>query len=372
MKTKITYIVSDINKALAFEWVSIGLRDKGFDIRFVLLNPGDSHLENFLVSKKIPVKRITVRGKKDYPVAFLKLFFHLLFSRPKAIHCHLRDAELLGMWSAFFAGIKNRIYTRHSSTYNHLYHPNGVKIDAITNKMASKIVAISGNVQRVLHEMESVPLSKIDLIHHGFDFSLWQNVTQNQIDTIYSKHKIPKNKQIIGVIARYTWWKGYEYSIPAFGQLIKTHPDLHFVFANAKGNDQEGIKELLQNHLPKGSYTEITFEEDLAALYKVFDLYVHVPYDESVEAFGQTYVEALVAGIPSVFTLSGIAPDFIIDGQNALVVPFKNVNGITEACDKLLKSPDLCQSLIANGKQSVKKFELATFITNLEKLYNSL
>jgi len=369
---RITYIVSDINKALAFEWISVGLKDKGFDIRFVLLNPGDSHLEQFLVEKKIPVKRIRVRGKKDYPVAFLKLFFYLLFSRPNAIHCHLRDAELLGMWAAFFAGIKNRIYTRHSSTYNHLYHPNGVKIDAITNKMASKIVAISGNVQRVLHEIEHVPLSKIELIHHGFDFSLWQNVSQNQVVALFSKHQIPKNKKIIGVIARYTWWKGYEYIIPAFGALSTLHPELHFVFANAKGNDQEGIKALLHKHIPQDSYTEIVFEEDLAALYRVFDFYVHTPYDESVEAFGQTYVEALVAGIPSVFTLSGIAPDFIIHEKNALVVPFKNSVAITESLERLLSDPELTQRLIENGKHSVKKFELDTFITNLEKLYHSL
>ena len=70
---------------------------------------------------------------------------------------------------------------------------------------------------------------------------------------------------------------------------------------------QEAVKELPQN-----SYCVIPFEKDLFSLYQLFDVYVHTPINPTLEAFGQTYVEALAAGIPSVFTMSGVAPQFVL------------------------------------------------------------
>ncbi len=44
---------------------------------------------------------------------------------------------------------------------------------------------------------------------------------------------------------------------------------------------------------------------------------MHVTIGKHYEAFGQIYVEALAAGIPSVFTLTGIAPEIIEHEHNA-------------------------------------------------------
>ncbi len=40
----ITYIVSNIDKALTFEWVAEFLDTSRFSLSFILLNPGDSAL----------------------------------------------------------------------------------------------------------------------------------------------------------------------------------------------------------------------------------------------------------------------------------------------------------------------------------------
>ncbi|MBL0097760.1 MAG: glycosyltransferase [Bacteroidetes bacterium] len=84
-----------------------------------------------------------------------------------------------------------------------------------------------------------------------------------------------------------------QYIIPAFERILKSQP----------------------KKLPSDSYIKIEFERDLFSLYSIFDYFIHAPIDPSVEAFGQVYIEALAAGIPSIFTLSGIAPDFIVDGK---------------------------------------------------------
>jgi glycosyltransferase involved in cell wall biosynthesis len=174
---------------------------------------------------------------------------------------------------------------------------------------------------------------------------------------------------VIGVISRYVEWKGIQYVIPAFKKILQAYPYAHLVLANAKGSYENSIKEMLKE-IPQGNYTEIGFEEDLFTLYKLFDVFVHVPVNADIEAFGQTYVEALASGVPCVFTLSGVAKEFIIDRINALVVPYKNSDAIYEAIAELLENELLRNTLVSNGQKSVEPFALNIFINKLEELYS--
>ncbi len=370
MKKNISYIISNIDKAIAFEWIANGLDSKRFKLEFILLNPGNSALERYLVDKGITVKRIRLRGKKDYPMALFKLFWYWLWHRPHVVHAHLFDANIIGLLVAKILGIKQRIYTRHHSSYHHDNFPKAVKWDLRANSWATDIVAISQNVAQILVQMEHVPTNKVHLIHHGFDLMSFRNIEAYRIEKIRTKYKIPIQSPIIGVIARYLELKGHVYIIDAFKSLQATYPQAHLILANAAGPDAKAMQEHLVQTLPKGSYTEIRFEPDLFALYPLFDVYVHTPIDAQSEAFGQTYIEALAAGIPSVFTLSGVAPEFIQHEYNALVVGFKDSNAISLACHRLLSEPQLREQLIKNGKESITEFELSPFIKKLENLYN--
>ena len=119
-------------------------------------------------------------------------------------------------------------------------------------------------------------------------------------------------------------------------------------------------------------YGTIKFEKDLYSLYHLFDVFVHVPIDEHSEAFGQTYIEALAAGIPSVFTLSGIASEFVKNQENAIVVGYKNSDEIYEGINLILKDVDLKSKLISNGRADVMKyFDVLKMIKSLEALYES-
>lgn len=368
---KIIYIISNIDKALAFEWIATTINKDKFFLSFILLNKGNSRLEEFLLRNKIPVKRIEIRDKMESFKAYCKLSAFLKQEKPDIIHCHLRNAEIIGLPVAFFLGIKSRIYTRHSSTYNHLYHPKGVWIDRVTSKMATDIVAISKNVLSILTEWEGVDQKKVKLIPHGFDLDLFDKLPLSEVGELKRKYNVGEGVKVIGIIARYTWWKGYAYSIPAIGRIMKENPDILLVIANANGNDKEAIKKLVKEHIPEDRLREIPFEPNLPALYKLFNYYVHVPFDATVEAFGQTYVEALASGVPSVFTLSGIAPEFIRDEFNALVVDFKNDGQVEDALKRLLNEEDLRGKLIENGKMSVKPFALKNFVQKLEELYSA-
>src|SRR6185295_2234861 len=114
---------------------------------------------------------------------------------------------------------------------------------------------------------------------------------------------------------------------------------------------------------PEKSFIEIRFENNIFALYKLFDVFVHTPIDEYSEAFGQTYVEALASGIPAVVTLSGIGNDFIVDGRNALVAKYKDSDSIYSGICTILKDGDLSNRIKSQGREDVEaRFSLKQMI----------
>ncbi len=203
------------------------------------------------------------------------------------------------------------------------------------------------NVCYVLKELERVPEEKIRLVHHGFRFADFDEVPFENVDALRTKYDVGGSAPVIGVIARYVEWKGIEYIVEAAETVLREYPDALFIYANARGDPT--IRAAVRK-LPLRNYREIPFEPDLFALYAVFDVYVHIPIDPRIEAFGQTYVEALIAGVPSVFTLSGVGREFIRDGRNALVVPHRDPARTAEAILRILADDGLARRLSQAGR----------------------
>lgn len=334
-----------------------------------MLNKNNSDLENFLITKKIKYSRIKFSSKKDIPFAILKSIFFLKKNKIKVVHCHLFEATIVGLIASIFIRIKKRIYTRHHSDYHHLYHPRAIKYDKFINYLATDIVAISQVVKDVLIKLEKVSESKIHLIYHGFKLVDFNNCTEVSIEEVRQKYNSQKLYPVIGVISRQTEWKGIQFIIPAFQKLLNKYPNALLVLANATGDYKKEIQSLLKL-VPKKNYVEIEFENDIFSLYQLFDVFTHVPISTSVEAFGQTYVEALASAVPSIFTLSGIANEFIVDRENALVVPYQNSDAIYNAIIELLSNTELRIKISSIGKQDVHKlFQLNKMIEKLECLY---
>jgi glycosyltransferase involved in cell wall biosynthesis len=366
---KVTYIISDINKASAFEWIALHLDRKKIELSFILLNPDESYLENFLLENSVNVTRIICRSKKDWPKAWFQLYLLLKKRKPEVIHCHLIQANILGLTAGWYASIPSRIYTRHHSSIHHFYYKKGIFWDRLSNYFSTKIIAISPMVKDILKDWEKVKESKIRFIPHGFLLEKFLTVEEDRIKTIESKYQLENSSPVVGVISRFTEWKGVQYIIPAFKNLLNDYPNAVLTLYNASGEFEDSIKELLKS-VPASQYRLIKFENDIEAALHSMDIFIHTPIDFHFEAFGQIYIEALAAKVPSIFTLSGIAAEFIEDGKNALVVPFKNSDAIYQAMLKILKEDDLKQRLRTNGYASVvEKFSLKKMLQELENLY---
>jgi glycosyltransferase involved in cell wall biosynthesis len=368
-KIRVTYIISDIDKALAFEWLAINLKEK-FNLLFVLIGKSNSKFSIFLRTHSIEFIEISDEKHPSRLSKWVLLLFILIKKRPQVVHTHLWNANLLGLSSSWILRIKKRIYTRHHATIHYDQFPSGRKWDIMCNEMATHIIAISQNVKKILSERDKAAPEKIRLILHGFELDYFSSVSKERVESLRKKiHLHSEPYPVVGAISRYVQWKGLQYVIPAFKKILSQYPSAKLVLANAHGDYESTIKNML-NDLPKASYVEILFEDDLPALYKLFDIFVHAPVDPNAEAFGQTYIESLAALVPSVFTLSGIAPELIKHKYNAWVVDYKNSEQIAVGIETILSDAELRKHLVDKGERSVEQFSLDRHILALEKLYN--
>jgi glycosyltransferase involved in cell wall biosynthesis len=367
---EILYIIAAQQNWGFLEWVCRELRGRGFNLTFLLLHPGEAPLAAFLREAGVPHHQIQVAHRSDLPRAAWQIRGFCTRRRFDLVHTHFMNACLAGLAGGVLAGIPVRIHTRHHSSP----HPSSDRkrweqsFDYLNNRLSTRIIAPCEDVRRRLLE-EGVEPDRIELIHHGYDLDAFRDVSEERVQRLRRKYGVPEGGPVIGSISRYIGPKGVQYTVEAFGLLRQKYPDARLVLANAWGSSADTIRARLAR-LPAGSCVEIPFEADVYALYKLFDVFVHVPVATGVEGFGQTYVEALAAGVPSIFTKAGIAHEFITHRENAWLVDYEDSSQIEAGMATLLENTVLRGRLIRQGRQSVEqRFGLERHVARLEELY---
>lgn len=369
MKNKLCFIVSDVNESHQLNALFNGIKQVGYDVSLIFIGAAYPKIAQIFAAKNFTVKFIECRGKKDFPKTLLKIYSLLGEIKPEIVHTHLQTASLLGLTAAKMRGIKKRIHTRHHATEQHDYHPHAVYYDKYCNRLSAQIIAISRNVKKILIERENVDPKKISVVHHGFQLKDFK-AEPATVSALKTKYNLHDSYPIVGVISRFTEGKGIQFVIPAFAKVLEQHSTAKLVLANAKGSYSGKINELLAKYLKPENYVLIDFESSIFELYKTFDTFVHVPINRQYEAFGQTYVEALALEVPSVFTLSGIAPEFIVNEKNALVVDFCDATAVTEAIEKIINNKQLSENITRQGKADVENlFSISKMVNSLTKIY---
>lgn len=366
----VVYIVSDIQKSVFFEKTASTLLENKVHVEFILINCKNSAFSHYLNSIGAVQHLITCK-KIAFSFSAIRSCFHILKKiKPTHVHCHLGLANWIGLWAAFLARVPNRFYTRHSGKPTQHIRKE-FWIDRIQNKLATRIIAISEVTRKLLLE-QGVTDKKIHILHHGFDLDRMVEKNEENIRLLQAKYNPAAKKPVIGVVARWIELKGIQYIIPAFQRVLKDYPNAQLLLFNAAENTvySKHIRSLL-DELPEGSYQTVVFEPDVFHLYYLFDVFVQASFDSEAEAFGQTYIEALATGTPSVFTLSGVALEFIEDKKNAWVAPFQNAEAIADGIIHLLNNSTLAQELAKQGKKDVQeKFSWKIYSQHLIALYH--
>jgi glycosyltransferase involved in cell wall biosynthesis len=85
------------------------------------------------------------------------------------------------------------------------------------------------------------------------------------------------------------------------------------------------------------------------------------------EQVGMVNLQALACGVPVVSSTSGSIPEFLDDGQTALLVPPGDVAALADALRRVLEDADLRRSLVAAGRgAALERFDARRNIERIE------
>lgn len=354
------------------EWVSQELDRGQFDLSFLLLSIAEHppSLAPFLAERGISFRQIDCKlNTRDILRAVCEVYRECRRQRIEIVHTHIFFASLVGLLGAFLARVPVRINTRHHASMNH--GKPFMWLDRLSNLLATHVVATCQMMARVLGR-EGLPERKLRLLPLGIDLHQFYDVDEADIAELARKYVPVDAGPVVGVIARFIEIKGIQYIVPAFKRLLVDYPSAFLILAYATGPYRGAIEELLAE-IPPDRYVQIPFERNVFALYRLFDIFVHVPIGEEEESFGLTYVEAMGAGIPSIFAPAGIASELLVHGRNSWVVEHRNSDQIYEGMVRLLGDRELRESLVREGCASVDPaFSHLRMVRGLEALYREV
>ena len=351
-------------------------------IHNALMHPGDDRrIIHFFVGDPAPdlsetaakhgleCIRIPYSSRRDLPLAILRARRALRSHGVHLVHGHGIEGSVVGLLAALTSGVYERLHTRHHATMHHEEGPRrALLVDRFVNRLSTTIIATCSNVRDCLVDRENVDPAKVRILEYRLDIAGFDSVEEERVAAIRSRYQLLPTQRTVGMITRFVWWKGVEYGLEAFTRFLTVESDAVLIIAKAVGPHESIIRPLL-DAIPERNYRLIEHEQDIAALYKTFDFLIHLPVTAGVEAWGQVYVEAMAAGVPMVCTRSGIGNDFLVDGENCVLVDYRDAEATFAGLLRLASDRPFRSLLDANGRNDAARYSRSPELNTLDFLY---
>ncbi|HEY6422117.1 MAG TPA: glycosyltransferase [Pseudonocardiaceae bacterium] len=225
------------------------------------------------------------------------------------VHAHLYRSQIYGRLAARLAGTPVVVSTEHSIGETHLERRRmtpGVRALYLGTGLCSDVtIAVSDTVAQRLTRW-GVPARKIESIPNGLDFSrVAFDATAR--DRIRREFDLPSDAYVIGVLGRLDPNKRFDLVISAAAALLGPQRRLLIV---GDGKIRPDLEAVAQCH---GVAEFVTFageRHDVGAMLSSLDLFIAT---SAQETFGLSVLEALVNGVPVLYTtcpaMNGIVTD---------------------------------------------------------------
>jgi len=146
----------------------------------------------------------------------------------------------------------------------------------------------------------------------------------------------------------------------AVGDIIKALSELpeniKFIILG-QGYEENSLKKLVKEIRveERVQFLGYVSHEEMPKYLKVSDVFIRPSISEG---FGNSFIEAMAAGLPVVATPVGGIVDFLKDGETGLFCKVQNPESIAEQVKKLIDNPELKNKLVENASRMVKdKYE---------------
>ncbi len=346
---------------------------------YIATNGGE--LLKYIDKKKVKVFRLPVHSKNPILILLntIIIFLIIIFYNIDIVHARSRAPA----WSCFFAGrlAFRKIVTTFHGTYN---FSNSIKKFYNSIMVRSNLVIAGSNfifshINENYGKFFQNNKRKLLVIFRGINTNYFnhQKILPIKLDKFSKQYSIDRNKFIILLPGRLTYWKGQKIFIEAI-KLLSQKSDIPPFEAIILGSEQgrnvykKQLVDLVQQHRLNKIIKFINHCEEMPVAYGIANLVCSCSYEP--EAFGRVSVEAQSMQVPIVASDIGGSKETIVKEKTGFL--FKNKDPVALAdliAEVMKKNYDLLKSIGIEGRKNVlKKFDVdkmcQTTFTEYKKL----
>ena len=351
------------------------MASNGFDVKGV--SSEGEELKEVRENEGIVMEAINM-SRKITPFQDLKSLWEmwnfLRKERPQIVHTHTPKAGIIGMLAARLAGLP-------------LMEATGTKrkilnfVEKLTYSSATRVYPNSKGLYDFILQNNFTQSNKLKIIangsSNGINTTFFNPAQVSEIEKVALREKlnIQPDDFVFVFVGRIVSDKGINELIKAFSEL-----------QTAENNELTGIKLLLVGGLesdldPLNPETlaeinqnkdiiSVGFQQDVRPFFAISDALVFPSYREG---FPNVVMQAGAMGLPSIVSDINGCNEIIVEGENGLIIPSKNVEKLKEKMLTLARDKNLDVKLKENSRRMIEnRYEQSVVWNALLEEYEGL
>ena len=342
------------------------MTSNGFDVKGV--SSDGEELKEVRENEGIVMEAINM-SRKITPFQDLKSLWEmwnfLRKEKPQIVHTHTPKAGIIGMLAARLAGVPHRLHTVAGLP---LMEATGIKrkilnfVEKLTYSSATRVYPNSKGLYDFILQNNFTQSNKLKIIangsSNGINTTFFSPAQVSEIEKVALREKlnIQPDDFVFVFVGRIVSDKGINELIKAFSQL-----------QTAENNEQIGIKLLLVGGLesdldPLNPETlaeinqnkdiiSVGFQQDVRPFFAISDALAFPSYREG---FPNVVMQAGAMGLPSIVSDINGCNEIIVEGENGLIIPSKNVEKLKEKMLTLTRDKNLYIKLKENSRRMIE------------------
>lgn len=318
-----------------------------------------SRLESGLLAAGVPLRTLDRRGKLD--AAALRRFIRLLAEvRPHVLHTHLSvlhyalPALRLSGWTAPVIHTVHKSPDREPRPMRYLYRA------AFTAGVTP--ISISRQVTACLQETYGI--SGFPMIPNGIRITAFAHRSDARISW-RAKNGFGSGDVVFLCVAGFREVKNHSLVIGAFADAFRSLPNAYLALVGDGPLRGDLVRQA--SALAIGDRVRFLGEcDDVSEALSGGDVFV---LGSNSEAHPLCVMEAMAAGLPCLCTAVGGVLDLIEPEVHGLLIPPRQIFGMSAAMRRLAATPGLRESFGAAARQASKMFGLERMVSAYGSLY---
>ena len=241
--------------------------------------------------------------------------------------------------------------------------------DAVLERETDIALAVSQSTADFVIKARQLPPDKVKVVYLGVpmeEFS--RRRSPAEIAAARAELGVSPDEFLIGSVTRLHESKGNSYLVDAARLVVDRQPHAKFIVVG-EGPLQPELEAQARRLGLGDRFVFAGFAKDVTRVVSAFDISA---FPSLWEGTPLTVFEALAMGKPIVATDADGLIDVLTHEEDALIVPKGNAEALADAIGRLMHAPLTRQRLSNAARVTAKQYDIATFVSKMERLYDLL